>query len=639
MNSKRKILIVIDSLLSGWDKHLLKQNNYELLTFGFAPEQAFLDSPQPSNIKLINTEKVSAKAEQDARQIYLELIRDLPNKKIGDSTVSNLLTIDRRNLWWYLRISEKSIWVDKLIHRIYSLLRLVYLCRENAYDEVALFVKDEVLITSLMDFLKKNNIKYRARIPGLRTKNAFGFSVEYFLNNLKLLLKMFLQLLLLRFNGISSVSEIKSNSVGFFSVFPTWWKNPFSQEPSDIFFGKLPKNNINLVWVIPGGKQLYIKRKSIKKFFELVPSVILSQKLRLKDFLSIFSLKRFISVYKLFSAELDFNIDGIDISQIVRDDFLKSLVSERVAEWLLLDKSLKRVDLGKLKSLFFRLEFQPLERAILFNALGKTKTYGFQHSALSNNFINYVFTEKEFEVSGMPLPDRILTTAEIGKNFMEFAGYPTEQIVIIGPLRYKKLFDYAAKKLTKEELRETYGVERGLKVIFIATSSSLSETKGMLFNLLTAVKKSKEKFHLILKYHPNAKGNKRFVPEVESILKDLGKNISNESFLDLSTFYDYLSLSDYIISTGSSVALEAMVLGVMPIIYADDSQFIHNPLNKFADSVVLVRNVAAILQALTNTNVESLLKKWSGPFEYLLDYNKLYSPEKSIRKLKELMEV
>src|SRR3989338_2773554 len=61
-------------------------------------------------------------AEAEARQYYLELIKNLPHQKlIGDKALFDFLSFEKKNFWWYLDISEKNIWTSKLIHHLYAL--------------------------------------------------------------------------------------------------------------------------------------------------------------------------------------------------------------------------------------------------------------------------------------------------------------------------------------------------------------------------------------------------------------------------------------------------------------------------------------------------------------------------------------
>ena len=131
---------------------------------------------------------------------------------------------------------------------------------------------------------------------------------------------------------------------------------------------------------------------------------------------------------------------------------------------LLIDRALQKLPLDNLNLLIYRLEFQPHERALLYNTKGKVQSVGYQHSALSKNFLNYVFKKDELgwhwgkraESSSMPLPDHIFTSGQIGFDYMSIAGYPEDHLFIWGGIRYYDLRKNIHLMSSKNELRIHY---------------------------------------------------------------------------------------------------------------------------------------------------------------------------------------
>ena len=150
--------------------------------------------------------------------------------------------------------------------------------------------------------------------------------------------------------------------------------------------------------------------------------------------------------------------------------------------------------------MFFRLEFQPIERALLYNTRNRTKTIGFQHSALSKNFLNYVFLKNEFNIdvnnksdhNFMPLPDNIMTSGRIGYQYMEDSGFPNKKLSICGGLRYLDLSSNLLILPSKSELRSTYNIANYKKIIFFPTTALISETISIINMLIMTIKKLKD---------------------------------------------------------------------------------------------------------------------------------------------------
>ena len=121
-----KILLITDSANKNWKKVFYKQSSdddftlHSINTNTESVLQVIRKYPRYKNFQFIemDTNKISQLAEKEARDYYLDLIRDLPYRKIfKGNSITDLLTINDRNYWWYLPLSEKNIWLDKSIHR------------------------------------------------------------------------------------------------------------------------------------------------------------------------------------------------------------------------------------------------------------------------------------------------------------------------------------------------------------------------------------------------------------------------------------------------------------------------------------------------------------------------------------------
>jgi len=645
MEINNKVLLLIDN--KGVNiKQILGANinagdDCHLLTFGFAAREILRDTNH--NVRLPDMRGISKRAENEARQYYIELTSKLPTNKIFD-----LLAWKDRNLWWYLNLSEKNIWLSKIIHRLYALLRLYYLIEQESFDKVILCLNDRLLKQAIIELLSKRDISYADQISKASNyklnDNLLVFSFRYFLANLRVFFGKIVQLLLLKLNGIKSKPRLAEGTRAFFSIYPIWWHEPFSAAPREMFFHNVNteeqsnEQSCYLLWLMAGSKMMLNNLRNFIAFLRNKKCIVLEQFLSFSDLFLVFNIAKFVKIIEVFraSASLRFTIKDINISSLVQDELRRSLSSAMLTEWLLLDKALSKAPLTKFKSLFFRLEFQPLERALLFNTRGKTISVGFQHSALGKNFMNYVFAKDEF-LGGMPLPDYILTTGKIGFDYMKFAGYPEDRINVIGALRYTHLFQYLTDRPPKEALRAKYGISLSTPVIFVATSTSLSETVSMLEDLLAAFKYFQQPFHVIVKFHPNAKGDASFLSTIRALFEKEDANCTFECFISMPSLYDYISLSDIVFSTGSTVSLEAMILGVVPVTYNCSAQLVHNPLADYPEAAPVVDSAESIVPVLSNLNscegLDSLNKGWPQLLAYLLDYHVSNRPKERFFEL------
>ncbi|NQT30393.1 MAG: hypothetical protein HQ596_07460 [Candidatus Saganbacteria bacterium] len=634
------VLIVLDNLDEKWEEKLPTKGKpalrYELLTFGI--------SPPHTEIEIIDTKEISRMAEREARDYYLELIRELKDRLLFDNkSLSQLLSFKGRNLWWYLPIAEKNIWVDKLIHRLYAFLRLFYVCEQQTYDEILLFVKDDLLQQIIVEFAEKRGVK--CVVKGKRgislplISKVFVFPIAYYLRAIKHFANLFLKLILLRWIRIKTEAKDLVGTTGFFSTYPLFWEKAFSPKANDVFFRTLPdelakQEKVSHLICLNLSMKLFEKRA---KLFDFIRGhrkiVILEQVLRPSDWLLLFDLKIFrrcfTALKNLFGLPVA-HLKGIDISNFVREEFYKSATSAIFFQSRLMDRAFGRLPIKELKALVFRLEFQPFERAILYNTWGKTQSIGFQHSALGKNFLNYVFVRGELakywrdraNPMSMPLPDYIFVSGEIGLDYMQDAGFPKNRLALCGALRYSPLFEYLDEKKPKLELRQKRNQPIDKKIIFVAASPLLPETLSMLGDLLKAISLFDEPFHLLIKYHPNVSVVPDFRKKVEKLLDESqtkNTKLSYEFFKELPDFYDYVSLSDLILLTGGTTALEAMLLGVPAMVYSCSPQFSHNPLLEYPGAVFLVKDsksMAAALRKLSQKDeIERIRSNWGKLIE------------------------
>ncbi|KAF0135207.1 MAG: hypothetical protein FD145_33 [Candidatus Saganbacteria bacterium] len=594
--NNKKIFIVVDNLKNNWQKEIKNaagREKYHLLTFGLSPEQLYL----PEGVQIVETSEISKRAEKEARNFYLKM----PRLEILH---------EGRDLWWFLNISEKNIWTDKIIHRLYAFLRFHYVVERDQYDQILFYLDDKVMENVLK---KRQPPRYGGNLTA-----SFRFVLLYYYYALREIIKVIIRKSVLKTISPGTKSIPKTDAIGIFSIYPAWWQNPYSAKAVDIFLQAVPDELAKqtevtyLIWLMADWRQL---RKG-RDFFKSRPMIILEQFLKPADFLAPVAPGLFLKFYNSLKqfAGLSFKLKGKDLSAFFWEEYFKSLTNPVLFEWLLLDKALRRYQLRNLKAVLFRLEFQPLERALLYNTRRQTTTFGFQHSALGKNFLNYVFQPNEFNTSTIPLPDQILTNGEIGQKFMTEAGFPAERLVAFGPIRYIPLFEYAKNRPSSIDLRRKLSIPLNKKIVFVATSPLLPETLCMLGDLLAAATQVGTAIHIFVKLHPNAKEFQGFVPAVKKLLRE---NIEKNSFAILPpsvSIYDYISASDTILLTGGSVALEAMVLGVVPIIYICHAQFSHNPMAKFPEAVFLVKNKQELLLALSAINdkqsINQIMNSW-----------------------------
>jgi len=608
-----KILLITDSTKIIFDKvfhNNQSENHYHIHAINISSESilhTIRNHQQYKNINVSETDnyEINKLAEKESREYYIKLIRDLPDKKIlSKKSFSELLTKNNRNYWWYLPISEKNIWIDKTIHRLYEIKRLKYILNKNDYVKIYCCIGDSILKDSFTQMALIKRIPFIKNITNNRKKQRrfvfLLFCITYYFNVSKVFTSVLIKkLLLLNYReSLNSVHGI--NSVGIFSYFPLFWKDLDTDQPRNIFLNRLPYeiaktyNVTHIIW-LSQWKKLIVNRNWLRQLKINNKTCILDKIINIKDVLSLFNISIFLVLLSILVSKNKVkigSIDGIKIDNIIFDELYRSFSSTTFFEALLIDSALQKVSIENLKLLIFRLEFQPHERALLYNTKGQVKSVGFQHSALSKNFLNYVFLKDELgthwnsknDSSSMPLPEHIFTSGKVGSDFMSRAGYPLKNIDIVGGVRFAEICNYKKQKSKKIDLRIKYDLPLDQSIIFAPTSLLVDETINMLDSLIFSIKEKQKEYFLILKCHP-ASNSKLFARKIDHYLDSNWDNSSYCFIAQSVNTYDYILLSDLSVFLGGSLAIEALLLGERPLVYLSSSNFSHNPITDYLDTV------------------------------------------------------
>ena len=662
-----KILLITDSTKIIFDKvfhNNQSENHYHLHAINISSESilhTIQNHQQYKNINVSETDnyEINQLAENEAREYYIKLIRDLPDKKIlSKKSFSELLTKNNRNYWWYLPISEKNIWIDKTIHRLYEIKRLKYILNKNDYVKIYSCLGDSLLQDSFSEMLSQKKIPFIKNIKKNKNKQRrfvlLLFCISYFINALKAIVGLLIKKIILLNYRATEESVLGIKSVGIFSFFPLFWKDLESDQPRNIFLNRLP-NEIakkykvkHFIWLSPW-KELVVNRNWLRQMEITNETYFLEKQLSIKDTLSLLKFNIFFVLLSILVGKNKVNIgslDGVKINDIIYDELYYSFSSSTFFEALLIDKALQKVPLENLNLMIFRLEFQPHERAILYNTNGKVHSLGYQHSALSKNFLNYVFMKDELgshwgkkdESSSMTLPDQIFTSGSVGFDYMKDAGYPKDHLFVCGALRYNDLRKNCHLILSKSELRIQYNIPNQKKIIFVATTPIIHETVAMMRSLYLAIKTQKQdsdEIYVVIKRHPNTLSMKDYQRKFNKIIEPWDKIVTHEIVLNSINVHEYIKLSDVILTSGGTIPLEAMILGVPSIIFSPNFNFSHNPLYNYPQSAFFVNDTksmsSAINKVVKNELKAELKNNWVHPVNDMLGIFKNNQTEEIIK--------
>jgi len=243
--------------------------------------------------------------------------------------------------------------------------------------------------------------------------------------------------------------------------------------------------------------------------------------------------------------------DGLDISDLIKNDLETDATGTRVEQALLYQKLFARLkkkgfDARAGLSTFENHNWERLWCAGAREQYPNIKLAGYQHSTFSRMHTNQFISQGERGL--IPLPDTILTNGEYYSQALEQGGYEPAMIKLAGAIRYEYLFT-AEKKPQK--------APGGKPAVLVILSISQEETLEMLQTVRRAWE-SDTQLEVRLKFHP-------FLPYAR-LGKAIGFGLPSHFKVVDGNLADLIAQSDAVVYTGSTACLEAMAAGV-PIVH------------------------------------------------------------------------
>ena len=107
-----------------------------------------------------------------------------------------------------------------------------------------------------------------------------------------------------------------------------------------------------------------------------------------------------------------------------------------------------------------------------------------------------------------------------------------------------------------------------------------------------------------------------------------------------SNIHEYIKMSDVILTSGGTIPLEAMIIGVPSIIYSSNFNFSHNPLQNYLQSAFFVNDTtsmsSAIKKVVHNELKTELKNNWVQPVNDMFGVNLNNQSEKIIKLIDSL---
>lgn len=588
------MLVITDSVPEAWINRVREASGdasvVELLPLGISQDQYRVSHGELldglGKWKFVETAQAINHARSAIREFVPQLMVQVRKGHLDDKgSLLDQLQHKGFNAWWFLEISEKSAYRGLLINRLYYLALVQSVINSTAYRKVCLCLDDAILSQSLADGLAKLNVDC-VRVEGKSKSTSLGvvsWLSSHLRNAVGVGILQILQQVMVRALRIADCQLPPSQSILLFSFYPRMWSAPYTDKASEWFFGPLPKFFPDQqpvyysIWLTTRPWEIWARRRELRSFFRHQMALCLTRFAGLKAIASLFHPKWWFLHLRLSGMQrndrsLRFTV--FDVGYMVYEELHRSLSSPEFFRDLLLVHAWRNLSKALLvAAVLYRLEFQPFENAILYGVRNWARAVAFQHSLFGRNYLPYHFVPDELRYScqagAMPLADLNIMSGEFGRAVMLKNGCRPESVEVCGPLRYRTLLRRPNQRSGgNAEAYKRFGVEQTTKVLVVTTAVSRQDAEGLLVALRECAGFLKDTM-IMFRSHPALPLEKQFA----ELARSCGGLSHYRILTSVEELYDALLLAKCAVVNNSTVAFEALVLGVVPVIFDTGSVF------------------------------------------------------------------
>jgi len=566
---------------------------------------------------VVDLSHVTSKAHALVNGFVLELVGRLPGLDLGGETLAGLLDTPDGNHWWWVQTSEKNPIRDPLVGQLYRLALVRLIVESRTYDEIWLHLSEAPLRKAVIGS-QRGAVQLRVlpcRDRGPRRRWDRHPLIRYWVHvwaNLASFLAIRLLLLVARWPN----PDTESGGVFFYTMYPYWWLDPFSEDATERFFSALPDDAPQqfAAWLL-WPRLLWKNRQAVRGVVQSRRMIPLQDFVSMPEALSLLSIRRFWKVVRFqwrMRRHLAVEFAGFEVGGLIADDVTRSLTGSEMLRDDLLSHAVRTFsETVRPRALVYRMELQTGENALLFGARRRTETIGFLHSSGVDNFLPLWFEPGELArpvdpnalLGGRPMPDGILVCGGGSIRRLVSYGYPECRIARCGAQRHGRLLVRRSRAEGQLALRGRLNLPKERPVVLVALALIEAETAA-LFGALTEACIGLPDVMLVIKKHPGKLTQDRAMNDA---LEELGPDRATLMPAGADV-YDYLPAADAMACLGSTIAFDALALGVMPVVFEDRATFAGTSIASYEHSMFIVRDGHELGSALNHILTNS------GPF-------------------------
>lgn len=389
------------------------------------------------------------------------------------SFISKLNYLNNSRLWWSLNLSSKNPLSSNFLNDLFNLIDII----ENNKNNYVNYKNHQEL----------NNIQRKTILNFYNNKSNHSFKLFFFYRFLINFFKSFVLLLNSYFFGVFSLKKVKNSQILIFSFIDSRArkrKDTYFADLIDKIKAEYPQKTIHYLFHVYRPYLKNIQNLSLEKN----PYSLILSYLKISDYL--WCIKEVVNLYMLrpFIPKLIINKKKLDITLLIKDAMINE-ISTGLIDNLLIYRSFIRLNKNKnIETIIYPFENKSLEKLMLFALDGNIKTIGYQHSSITSRHFSLILEKEESKL--IPLPDKIVTTGTVTKNWLINKGNFPKEIINVGV----SLRNTNSKCLDKKLIKDNF------KLLF-AFSSSYNEVYKTI-NFLNKIKSLKT-LSIRFRFHPD----------------------------------------------------------------------------------------------------------------------------------------
>ena len=237
--------------------------------------------------------------------------------------------------------------------------------------------------------------------------------------------------------------------------------------------------------------------------------------------------------------------------------------------------------------------------ALIYAARGICPSVGYWHSPFAKgpNYLPLLRSNKPIKPFAnhrlsKPMPNEMIASKGICEQTLRGIGFPKKKIRLCSALRSFRAIKITNQRKGKPQKRYFQNLNKNNPKVFLACSADPKENLGLIYAFQKALD-CLPKTNLIFRPHPACEASKNHL----NLFKSNSKITTFRLATDTNFHFDLLG-SDALVLGGSSLAFEAIALGVMPVVYESTVAFSACSMKSFGKSLFVVHSAEEMVKGI-----------------------------------------